>query len=246
MMIPNAVAWRPGLTPEAKLVYGYLKWLGWRDRCDETAPSRDELAVVLGVSERTAKKALDQLVETGLLTMTRRGLGKTNTYTIYDPDSPASGTEETQVPERKNLPVPARARSFQDLDVKTKNPPMVPPGEPRPANWPATVDRKTVTPTEYRQAAIVLDEFNRLALTKYSGVDWIRKIVSRLREHPELTVDAHLVVIERALAEPWWKGPPSPSVVYGNSGVFERAVHAVRVAPAPRGMTPDEMRDRGR
>ena len=59
----------------------------------------------------------------------------------------------------------------------------------------------------------------------------IKKIILRLREHPEMTLAQHDRVIEHAIAHPWWQGPASPSVVYGNGAQFERSVHAATLTP---------------
>ena len=67
----------------------------------------------------------------------------------------------------------------------------------------------------------------------------------RIREHPELTLDHHRVVIERAFAEPWWRGAPDPRIVYGNGAQFARACKVWLSQPKERGMTPEEMEAEG-
>jgi hypothetical protein len=41
------------------------------------------------------------------------------------------------------------------------------------------------------------------------------------------------MIIQRNLADPWWKGLPSPRVIYARDDVFERAIEKVRSAPSP-------------
>jgi hypothetical protein len=89
-----------------------------------------------------------------------------------------------------------------------------------------SVDRKTVTEKEDLLARDVLLQWNELASQSLSSQDWINKIILRIREHPELTLDDHTFVIDKNLRDPWWKGPPNPSVVYGSGAQFERSIIA--------------------
>jgi hypothetical protein len=73
----------------------------------------------------------------------------------------------------------------------------------------------------------VLAEFNRQAATNYSSADFIKKIVLRHREHPELGINEHALIIAANLAHPWWEGTPDPRVIYGNGAQFERSAHQV-------------------
>jgi hypothetical protein len=59
---------------------------------------------------------------------------------------------------------------------------------------------------------------------RLASTDWLAKIVMRLREHPELGYDDHVEIILANLNHPWWSGPPTPSVIYGNGAQFERAM----------------------
>ncbi len=60
-------------------------------------------------------------------------------------------------------------------------------------------------------------------------------IVRRAREHPELTLEDHEGLIKVQFENPWWKGDPTPSVIYGNGRVFDRALNGARgAAPEPR------------
>lgn len=140
-------------------------------------------------------------------------------------------------PETPSRTLPLRPEPL----VEPSDPPVVPPQPPGAGNRPVTVDRRTVKDDEYGNAVEILDEFNRLAGTRYASRDYVAKIIMRLREHPSLTVADHARVIAHALADPWWKGQPSPSVVYGNASLFERAVHSAAAGTTGRGLTPDEI-----
>jgi hypothetical protein len=109
---------------------------------------------------------------------------------------------------------------FRDEGVRVK---------PETALVGKTLDRKRVTRTEVGLAGRVLAAYNEVAGQKLTGQMWLKKIVLRIREHPEMTVEEHRGVIERNFADPWWRGTPTPSVIYGNDAVFERALLATGV-----------------
>jgi hypothetical protein len=116
------------------------------------------------------------------------------------------------------------------------------------------VDRKPVTSTEGPLAVAVLAEWNQQTGQHLASRDWLSKIVMRIREYPDLTVDDHAHIIAASLAAPWWKGAPTPSVVYGSGAQFERSILTVKAGPQddrPRtgpggGPTPEEMARRAR
>ena len=92
----------------------------------------------------------------------------------------------------------------------------------QPSKDLATVNRKRVTDDERSLAEAVLETWNVQAHQRLTNVDWLRKIILRIREHPNLTIAEHDDVIRYALNHPWWKGDPGPSVVYGNGALFEQ------------------------
>ncbi len=94
------------------------------------------------------------------------------------------------------------------------------------------VDRVGVTEAEGGLARAVLATWNDLTGQKLTSKDWLAKIILRIREHPDLGLDSHEHVITAALRDPWWSGPASPSVVYGNGAQFERCVEHVRAGGA--------------
>ena len=101
------------------------------------------------------------------------------------------------------------------------------------------VDRVAVTETEADLAQAVLSEWNDQTGQALRSKDWLAKIVMRIREYPEFTITEHSHVIAAALRDPWWKGPPSPSVVYGNGAQFERSI-TVTADPGERIVTAEE------
>lgn len=87
-----------------------------------------------------------------------------------------------------------------------------------------TVGHAKIALQEAEIAGAVLAAFNQVAGTKFAGQSWLRKIILRVREHPEVSVDEHRAIIERNFERPWWRDDPSPSVIYGNDAVFERSM----------------------
>lgn len=79
--IPNLVLRRSDLPPGAKLTYMVLLSYAWQQA--QAYPGQDRLADDMGVSERSVRTYLDQLVASGLITIRRRGLGLTNVYVLH-------------------------------------------------------------------------------------------------------------------------------------------------------------------
>lgn len=86
------------------------------------------------------------------------------------------------------------------------------------------VAHKPVTVNEDSMARAVLAEWNHVTGQKLAAKEWLSKIVMRVREYPDLSIVDHGRIIRSAMQEPWWPGPASPSVVYGNGAQFERSL----------------------
>jgi hypothetical protein len=87
-----------------------------------------------------------------------------------------------------------------------------------------SLDRKTIKALEVQQAVAVLAVFCEIADRRFEGQVWLKKIIMRLREHPEMALADHRDVIERNFAAPWWRGAATPSVIYGSADQFERSL----------------------
>lgn len=80
-------------------------------------------------------------------------------------------------------------------------------------------------------AEAILAEFNSEAGTAFRLVgsrgrptDHLKRIVSRIRDYPEVTLDQHLEVVRYNCRNPWWGGrPTSVGVIYG-PGSFPRCL----------------------
>ena len=134
--ISNVIMLRKDLSPTAKLIYGYLCHLHWRNQdVEEVEPSKETLAEDLGISVSAVSTALTALANAPtcegddseghacLIKTRRRGLGLTNVYLIFDPELPEtdeSRNAESVVQERGNGEFPTRARSLQAKTKETK------------------------------------------------------------------------------------------------------------------------------
>lgn len=77
-----------------------------------------------------------------------------------------------------------------------------------------TVDRHPLTAEEWQIAERAMAAFNecndsklRLIGTRGGATDALTRIISRIREHPELTADDLERIVRNNFANPWWKEP---------------------------------------
>lgn len=228
--IPNVVLTDHTLTCEARLIYGYLKHLAW---CGHDA-NRETLASALGFGVKKVTAACRLLQERGLLDVQRRGLGLPNLYVVREPETDRSRKAVAAVQEEPQGPFPLSLEdgSLQDTDSA---------GAPDADDTAALavrvvdlgrVDRQAVDPAHNVLAQDVLALWNQLTEQSLTSKDWLRMLVMRIREHPELTLADHEHVLRASLASPWWRGAPSPNVIYGSGAQFERSMTAARNGPA--------------
>lgn len=199
-------------------------------RCDPAIP---RLARETELSESTVKKALAELVEAGIIEVERRqyenGASRSNAYRFpaLASDTPGAGSRPPRGREPEGEGPGADPKQEVEPEVEpTATTDVV--ASPRARPW--KVDRRPVTFEEEALAGEVLGYWNRATGQNLRSRDWLAKIVMRIREHPEGTFAEHQRVIDATLAAPWWKGPPSPSVVYGNGAQFERSIEQARGA----------------
>ena len=79
VFIPTWLLVRPEISSSAKFVYGILCWCA-NKKTGAAFPSQGRMAVGLGVSERTVRYALAELVRQGLLKQAQLGKKCTNRY----------------------------------------------------------------------------------------------------------------------------------------------------------------------
>lgn len=228
-MVPNVLLENASLTMGARMTLMCLASFAWKG---DPFPGQERLGKMLGVTDRTVRDYLSELQREGYLKVSRRGRGRTNVYrivqTAYLRSSPEdSSAQDAPTPDDDRNPASALDRNPASAPMKkTKD-------EEDEGKHTAramtviptlTVDRKRATHGEMSLAQGVLREWNEQTGQSLSADGWLRKIIMRCREHPELTPDDHAHLIAKTLAFPWWKGAPTPSVIYGNDTVFDRAL----------------------
>jgi hypothetical protein len=185
---------------------------------------------MMGCATSTVSTAVQQLQVVGALTVEERQLGNggraENAYVLHafksdtPPDTSVGGTTDTSVGGSPSLRARAGA-SLTGEEEKGKKELLTPPTDSR---LPQQVGKRPVTTAEAAFAFSVLTSWNEQTGQNLTSGDWLSLLIRRHREHPELDADAHAAVIAACLVEPWWDGPPNPSVVYGNGAQFERSL----------------------
>lgn len=197
-------------------------------------PSKAKIAERAGVSQETVKRALRELEQAGAVTRQPRyvdGRQTSNDYYLHRVQ-PGTGTGSDVTGEG----VRGDPAELDQITRPENYPPVGPPAV-IVADRRMIVDRTPAVPAHLDAAVEILDYWNQKTGQALTAKTWLAKIVMRLREHPGLGVEDHKRIIDVALAPEnvWWKGPASPSVVYGNDAQFERCIAqttAPRAAPA--------------
>ena len=78
--VPNYVLENSKLSPGAKLAYAMLLKYAWQNSF--CFPGQERLAQDMGVSDRSVRTYIKELVTSKLLKISRRGQGKTNVYEL--------------------------------------------------------------------------------------------------------------------------------------------------------------------
>src|ERR1017187_7705537 len=79
--VPNFILKDPNLSVGYKVAYAMFLSYAWHN--DSCFPGQDRLAEELGMSRSRVTEFVGELERAGLVTIERRGQGKTNLYTIH-------------------------------------------------------------------------------------------------------------------------------------------------------------------
>jgi len=88
-ILPNVVLLSPQLSAEAKILYALLRHYARRD--EACYPGQERLARELPAGARSLSRYLQELQTAHLVTVQRRGQGKTNLYWIEPLTDPTAG-----------------------------------------------------------------------------------------------------------------------------------------------------------
>ena len=78
--VPNFILRDPNLSIGAKVAYAMFLSYAWND--NECFPGQDRLASDVGMSRSRVTEFIGELQGAGLIKVERRGMGKTNLYTV--------------------------------------------------------------------------------------------------------------------------------------------------------------------
>lgn len=94
--VPNFILRNPGLSVGAKVAYAMFLSYAWHN--DSCFPGQERLAQDMGMSRPSVTGFVSELARAGMITIQRRGLGKTNIYTVH-----------FQTQGKKRIPQPRRS-----------------------------------------------------------------------------------------------------------------------------------------
>lgn len=202
------------------------------DDGSEAWPSVSTIAAQARLSVNQARACLRRLEASGAIVRTGKSRSGTFVYRVVMADPPVSVAPETPgspptdsvgSPPTVSGGPPPRELVGDPLVVQPPyDPPLTLPA--RRGSVPSVVARRAVTGDEAILAQDVLERWNAETGQALASQEWLSKIIMRSREHPDLGYDDHVEIILANLHNPWWTGPPTPSVVYGNGAQFERAM----------------------
>jgi Helix-turn-helix domain len=116
VQLPKMILYAQNLTRDAKLLYAVLLGYAWeKDRC---FPGYRRLCRDMQASENMVRKYMRELEAVGLLSQKRRGLGKTNIYTLHDL---RTAKIEVLEPQFSDAPEPAKsAGKVEEEEIETE------------------------------------------------------------------------------------------------------------------------------
>lgn len=115
--VPKYIAADTELSPTAKLVYGVLNT---RENGENLSwPSQRSIADSLGMKERRVRMCVAELVKLGFVQAEKRGLGKTNTYSIVH--SRGDRQETTGLERQDSTPTERQDTAYTLLKNNEKN-----------------------------------------------------------------------------------------------------------------------------
>ena len=190
----------------------------------EARPSVATIAREARLSERQVQYALRHLQEVGAIQDEREGPKGVRVYRVTMlPPGGAISAPGGAISDAEGVQPIAPESSLEPSVLPSTSVAIAP-----SVDGPRTVNRKATTGLERHRARQILNAWNEASGQDLRSDDWLSKIIMRLREYPDATMLDHEVIIRTALANPWWTGPASPSVVYGNGAQFERSIEQVR------------------
>jgi hypothetical protein len=163
--VPRPILRACGLSDKAKIVYALLLDYAWQD--GSCFPGQEKLAEDLATSDRTIRRALDELKATKLITWKQRGLSQTNVYYILNiAESRVWPAEERPAePDRTKMSGQDRSNLSTPKRTKTSTPDRTAMSDKQypsdytqdeeysvPATSPAVSDSRGLSPSNFEGA----------------------------------------------------------------------------------------------
>jgi Helix-turn-helix domain len=95
--VPNFILRDPKLSVGAKVAYAMFLSYAWHN--ESYFPGQDRLAEDMGMSRARVTQLIADLEQAGLVSIQRRGQGKTNLYTIHFQVKPMGSNARPKLPE---------------------------------------------------------------------------------------------------------------------------------------------------
>lgn len=197
-------------------------------------PDKDEIIEKTGYSQATVYRAIKELEAEDLLVFTTDGKDRECVYLSVpwfshsengDSQSEKNNSHSENRSNKGTVKEPSDGKRTRKKEV----------------------GRKVVTDDEFALAAAVVSLFNSSAGTALSVDAHLTPIVSRIRERPDYGERQHRAIIEAVFAgEHWWKGAPTPKIIYGNPGIFEQSIELARARQATKQREEDPNAERER
>ena len=111
--VPNFILKDSQLSPGSKVTYAMFLSYAWHN--DSCFPGQDRLAEDMGMSRSRVTEFVSELESHGLISIQRRGQGKTNIYTVHFQVRPA-GDKNPQMSARRHLGVGRATSRRQPAD----------------------------------------------------------------------------------------------------------------------------------
>jgi hypothetical protein len=93
--VPNFILRNPEISVGARITYAMFLSYAWHN--EFCFPGQDRLAEDMGMSRSRVTEFVGELEQSGLISIQRRGQGKTNLYTIHFPVKSAGGRAQATV-----------------------------------------------------------------------------------------------------------------------------------------------------
>lgn len=240
--IPEWVYLHPRMTMTALLIY--LDLARRADGKGHSFPSRQTIAGDVGRTVKAVSEGLALLREVGAVTSRHEfrddGSQRANTYTVHRVPPGWTGDSSRVTSSRSQgsptgdlggvpqfLPRSTSQGSTSQGSTNKGSPLSVSP------RWPEKVGTRRVTETERQMVTDLIAAFNEHAGTRLTPEAHAKPIIGRLRSFPDVGLTEHVAILRARMADPWWKGRPTPSVIWGNDAVFDTARQLLNGTPFP-------------